>query len=120
MACGRGCKKLYRIPDEGMIKGVCAGIARYFDVPVKLVRAIAIVSIFCGLFMLTVVAYIVLTFALEPIPSGRYPRSEQQETPRQLMSQLQQELYAGEQRLRKIERYVTSETFGVRSRFQQL
>ncbi|GAB7202034.1 hypothetical protein OS12_34760 [Dickeya oryzae] len=31
-------RKLYLLPEEGMIKGVCAGLARYFDVPVKLVR----------------------------------------------------------------------------------
>ena len=31
-------KKLWRIPQQGMVKGVCAGIAQYLDVPVKLVR----------------------------------------------------------------------------------
>ena len=31
-------KKLWRIPQQGMVKGVCAGIAHYLDVPVKLVR----------------------------------------------------------------------------------
>ena len=30
-------KKLWRIPQQGMVKGVCAGIAHYLDVPVKLV-----------------------------------------------------------------------------------
>ncbi|GAB7197311.1 hypothetical protein OS31_38550 [Dickeya oryzae] len=39
-------RKLYLLPEEGMIKGVCAGLARYFDVPVKLVRFIAVLSIF--------------------------------------------------------------------------
>jgi hypothetical protein len=31
-------KKLWRMPQRGMVKGVCAGIAQYLDVPVKLVR----------------------------------------------------------------------------------
>jgi phage shock protein C len=26
-------KKLWRIPQQGMVKGVCAGIAHYLDVP---------------------------------------------------------------------------------------
>ncbi len=112
--------KLYRIPDEGIVKGVCAGIARYFDIPVRLVRAIAVISVFCGLFMFTVVAYIALAYVLTPISGGQYARPTPQETPRQLIDQLQQELASGEQRVRKIERYVTSETFGVRSRFQRL
>ncbi|EIS94949.1 phage shock protein C, partial [Yersinia pestis PY-89] len=41
-------------------------------------------------------------------------------TPRQLLDQLQHELAQGEQQLRQVERYVTSDTFGVRSRFRQL
>ena len=31
-------KKLWRIPQQGMVRGVCAGLAHYLDVPVKLVR----------------------------------------------------------------------------------
>ena len=31
-------KKLWRIPQQGMVKGVCAGIAQYLDVPVKMVK----------------------------------------------------------------------------------
>ncbi len=29
-------KKLWRMPQQGMVRGVCAGIAQYLDVPVKL------------------------------------------------------------------------------------
>ncbi len=39
-------KKLWRIPQQGMVKGVCAGIAHYLDVPVKLVRIPVVLSIF--------------------------------------------------------------------------
>ena len=37
-------KKLWRIPQQGMVRGVCAGIANYFDVPVKLVRILVVLS----------------------------------------------------------------------------
>ena len=33
-------KKLWRIPQQGMVRGVCAGLAHYLDVPVKLVRVV--------------------------------------------------------------------------------
>ncbi len=56
MANVLGSKKLYRVPEEGMIKGVCAGLAHYFDIPVRLVRVIMVLSLFwpirvhcCGL-----------------------------------------------------------------------
>lgn len=46
-------KKLWRIPQQGMVRGVCAGIANYFDVPVKLVRIPVVLSIFFGLALFT-------------------------------------------------------------------
>lgn len=46
MANVLGSKKLYRVPEEGMIKGVCAGLAHYFDIPVRLVRVIMVLSLF--------------------------------------------------------------------------
>ncbi|WP_032487629.1 PspC domain-containing protein, partial [Yersinia pestis] len=54
MANVLGSKKLYRVPEEGMIKGVCAGLAHYFDIPVRLVRVIMVLSLFFGLFVFTV------------------------------------------------------------------
>ena len=63
-------KKLWRIPQQGMVRGVCAGIANYFDVPVKLVRILVVLSIFFGLALFTLVAYIILSFALDPMPDN--------------------------------------------------
>ncbi|GKV88956.1 MULTISPECIES: envelope stress response membrane protein PspC [Pectobacterium] len=114
-------KKLYRLPEEGMLKGVCAGLARYFDVPVKLVRLITVLSIFFGLFFFTVVAYIILTFMLDPAPAGmEFEDEKTARTPSQLLNEADATLQASEQRLRNIERYVTSDTFGVQNRFRHL
>ncbi|BFI53551.1 envelope stress response membrane protein PspC [Yersinia pseudotuberculosis] len=119
MANVLGSKKLYRVPEEGMIKGVCAGLAHYFDIPVRLVRVIMVLSLFFGLFVFTVAAYIILAFMLEPV-SAASVTNDNDVTPSQLLDQLQHELAQGEQQLRQVERYVTSDTFGVRSRFRQL
>ncbi|MEY4475757.1 MAG: phage shock protein [Pseudomonadota bacterium] len=119
MANVLGSKKLYRVPEEGMIKGVCAGLAHYFDIPVRLIRIMVVLSLFLGLFVFTIAAYIVLTFMLEPAPAGSFS-NQHEATPCQLLDQLEYELGAGEQRLRQVEGYVTSETFGVQSRFRQL
>ncbi|WP_370548861.1 PspC domain-containing protein [Edwardsiella tarda] len=61
--------RLYRLPQRGMIKGVCAGIADYFSVPVTLVRAMAVLSVFCGLFIFTLLAYGILAVTL-PVAEG--------------------------------------------------
>lgn len=112
-------KKLWRIPQESMLGGVCAGIAHYFDVPVKLVRILVVLSIFFGLALFTLVAYIVLYFVLDPMPDNE-TSGEQEPSSSELLDQVDRELAAGERRLREMERYVTSDTFTLRSRFRQL
>ncbi|HCO7757599.1 TPA: envelope stress response membrane protein PspC [Escherichia coli] len=108
-------KKLWRIPQQGMVRGVCAGIANYFDVPVKLVRILVVLSIFFGLALFTLVAYIILSFALDPMPDNMaFGESSE------LLDEVDRELAASETRLREMERYVTSDTFTLRSRFRQL
>ncbi|WP_380178089.1 envelope stress response membrane protein PspC [Kalamiella sp. sgz302252] len=112
-------KKLYRIPSRGHVKGVCAGIADYFDIPVRLVRVMVILSMIFGLFMITLVAYFILGFVLDEKPLSE-EQQEQAPTAHMLLDKLEAELRGGEGNLRDIERYVTSETFSVRSRFRQL
>ncbi len=112
-------KKLWRIPQQGMVKGVCAGIAHYFDVPVKLVRLITVLAMFFGLFFFVMVAYIVLTFVLDPLPENMND-SDAIPTSCELLDAVDAELATGEKRLREMERYVTSDTFSLRSRFRQL
>jgi len=112
-------KKLWRIPQQGMVRGVCAGLARYLDVPVKLVRVVTVLSIFFGLAFFTFVAYIILSFVLDPMPDSEV-FSENAPTSGDLLDTVDAELAAGEKRLREMERYVTSDTFTLRSRFRQL
>lgn len=112
-------KKLWRIPQRGMVKGVCAGIAQHLDVPVKLVRLITVLAMIFGLFFFVLVAYIILTFALDPIPDSEL-YGHKAPSNGDLLAAVDAELASGEQRLREMERYVTSDTFTLRSRFRQL
>lgn len=70
-----------------------------------------------GLF--TVVAYIVLSFVLDPMPDN-LAAGESLPSSGELLDTVDRELAAGEKRLREMERYVTSDTFTLRSRFRQL
>ncbi|WP_074013390.1 envelope stress response membrane protein PspC [Candidatus Sodalis sp. SoCistrobi] len=112
-------KKLYRRPDEGMIRGVCAGIAHYFDVPTRLVRVIVVLSMIFGLFMLTLLAYGILAFWLEPAPPSAYEEHEGL-APGQRLDRADALLADSERQLRRVERYVTSPAFNLRNRFRQL
>lgn len=72
-----------------------------------------------GLAFFTLVAYIVLSFVLDPMPDN-LAAGENQPTSGELLDAVDKELAAGEKRLREMERYVTSDTFTLRSRFRQL
>jgi phage shock protein PspC (stress-responsive transcriptional regulator) len=65
-------RRLWRVPEEGRIGGVCAGIAHYFDVDVTLVRiAWVILSILPGLLVGGLLAYVVAWVLLPAAPSER-------------------------------------------------
>lgn len=112
-------KKLWRIPQRGKVGGVCAGIAQYLDIKVKMVRLLAILAMCFGLFFFVVAAYIVLFFVLDPLPEN-YTEGEAPPSSSELLDAVDAQLAAGESRLRQMERYVTSDTFSLRSRFRQL
>ncbi len=112
-------RKLWRIPEQGKIKGVCAGIAQYFDVPVKLVRLITILAFFLGFAFFVIVGYVALTFLLDPMPADTQQQKGQPST-RELLNETDTELAAGERKLRAMERYVTSDAYTLRSNFRKL
>lgn len=41
-------KKLYRIPSEGMIGGVCAGLGEYLDIDPTVIRLVFVLLFFAG------------------------------------------------------------------------
>ena len=77
-------RRFVRLPDEGKIAGVCAGLAAYFDVDITVVRLVwVILSIVPGVFIGGLVAYIA-AWILAPVarpqdhrlPVGRLARSQ--------------------------------------------
>ncbi len=112
-------RKLWRKPDEGKLMGVCAGVAEYLDIPVRLLRVIVVLSLFFGLFAITICAYFILGFVLDVKPADAEEGSAKPNAG-ELLDRLETALRREEHSVRDIERYVTSETFSVRSRFRQL
>ncbi|THB84260.1 PspC domain-containing protein, partial [Pantoea allii] len=88
-------RKLWRKPDEGKLMGVCAGLAEYLDIPVRLLRVIVVLSLFFGLFVFTVIAYFVLGFVLDVKPASAY-EGERQPTASELLDQLESALQQDE------------------------
>ena len=60
-------RALYRDKENGIILGICAGIALYFGVERYVVRLIVIAGIFFGLAGVIIPAYFILYFILEDV-----------------------------------------------------
>lgn len=57
-------KQLYRIEEEKIFSGVCAGLAEYFNMDVGLVRVIFVLAFVLSGFLPIVIVYIVMAAIL--------------------------------------------------------
>ena len=61
-------KRLYKSRTNRMIAGVCGGIAEYFDVDPTIIRLIAVLLLFVGVFVGGVIAYIIAAAIIPDAP----------------------------------------------------
>lgn len=134
-------KRLYRDADNGKISGVCAGIAEYFSIETWLVRILTVTAFLLTTGPFIFVGYIVLWAVLDKKPVGdeevlmgsgsaydgdkRYTHQRQEDepvevkdavwkagqSPKDAFHQVQQRYIRTENRLRRLESYVTSNEF---------
>ena len=117
-------KGFRRIPQRGVIAGVCAGIAEYSDWNVRLLRAaIVIIAVFTAIFPF-VVAYLVLWYVMEPLSPAEAAADPSdpgappvRPTP---MSEIKERFARLDDRLRQIEECVTDREFDLRREFKKL
>ncbi len=70
---GYGTRGLYRSRD-GMIAGVCAGLAEYFDLSVFWTRVVAVALLLCSGFWPVLIIYIVAALMMKKGPYVRWER----------------------------------------------
>ena len=129
---GRG--RLYRVPQERRIAGVCAGLARRWGVETWVARCAAVTAL---VFMpqFAFVGYWVLYFVMDPTPpegardggarapeSGRAPIAgfDRGLAARERMRTMRSQFDALEGRLRKMEGYVTSSRYELDRAMQEI
>jgi len=122
--------RLYRNREDGVISGVCAGIADYFGFDLTLTRVlVGVAGLFFSGFVLVV--YVVLALVLEPRPApardapppdpdrekvSRRVRSE----PHATLNSVRYRFRELDRRLQRMEKYVTSDRFRLDSEFEGL
>ncbi|HEX6999435.1 MAG TPA: envelope stress response membrane protein PspC [Gammaproteobacteria bacterium] len=120
--------KLYRNRRQGMIFGVCAGIAEYFAIDVTVVRVLTVIGalIFTPMFL---VAYVLLGFLLPVKPTA--PEGEEERhwdpvtrqvraSPRDTLHAIRHRFTDLDMRLQRLEKYVTSQRYKLDREFEQL
>jgi len=110
--------KLYRIPRDAKLMGVCAGLADYLGVNVTGTRVLTILAIiFTGVWPLLFV-YFILGFALDPQPADLYEDKVEEEfwketrrSPEWTSSELRRRFRDIDKRTADMEAYMTSKRF---------
>lgn len=111
--------RLYRDKDNGILAGVCAGLADYFGLNRRgLQLVVAVSSLF--FFPFVVPAYIILTIILPVKPKDLYADESQEKfwrgvsmAPSDVFSSLSHRFRELDLRLQKMEAYITSKEFSI-------
>lgn len=117
-------RRLYRSPD-GIILGVCAGIADYYDMPPWAVRILFIILCMAVVSLpLMVIIYIVLGLTMKMRPDGRmergYARGGAGASREEAVGLLRRRFESLDQRLQRLESIVTKPTFGLEDEYRNL
>lgn len=122
----RGDRKLYRNRQRGIVGGVCAGVADYFEIDPIIVRILFVASLFMTLqvaFIVYWVAYFALDNDPEALTDDRGKLCSQFNTPyerQSVLNSVHDRFRKVESRLRRLEAYVTSSRFKLRDEIDQL
>ena len=119
-------RKLYRDNQRGRLFGVCAGLADYTGLGVGWVRLFTVIA---GLvwFPIVPIVYVVLGFALPIKPDNLYRDQTEEKfwrslrkSPTETFSDVRYNFRQLEQRMQRLERYVTSKRFNLDREFRDL
>lgn len=116
-------KKLYRIPQNGYLGGVCGGVARYFGISPLLVRFLFLIALIASGILPMLLLYILLFFVFDPLPHdyGRHNEIEDKEGYQTKPMHLIKNRFAKlEQKVKNLESYIVSEEFELECKYKKL
>lgn len=113
--------RLFRDRENGMLAGVCAGIAEYFGLNRKGVRLVTVLlMLFPPFFAFVVISYVILAIVLPAKPADLYESKEQAEfwrgvstAPSDVFGALSHRFKELSLRLERMEAFVTSKEFEI-------
>ena len=132
MTCCAGVegRRLYRDSDRAVLGGVCAGLATYLGFNLKVTRFLCIIAFLCA-FPFALIAYLVAVLLIPASSSRVYDRAGYDELRKQALreeilrakptvSDVRERYKSMEERLARIEKYVTSSRYKLDEEFRRL
>jgi len=117
--------RFYRDPVAGKFGGVCAGLAEYFGFDLALTRILTVVAMF--FFPAVFLVYLALWMVLPTKPVTLYRDEDDREfwrglrvSPAETLSEVRHRFRSADAKLQRMERYVTSRSFGLDREFKDL
>ena len=132
MTCCAGThgQRLYRDSDRAVLGGVCAGLATYLGFNLKVTRFLAVIAFFCAM-PITIISYLAAVFLI-PAASARSHGGASSEEIRKdrlreeilrakpTVNEVRERYKSMDERLAKIEKYITSSRYELDEEFRRL
>lgn len=125
-------RRLYRDADRAVIGGVCAGLASYFGLNLKVTRFLCVIAFLCAL-PFAMVVYLLAVLLIPASSSGATSAaaSDHDERRKQALreeimrakptvSEVRERYSSLDERLARIEKYVTSSRYELDEEFRRL
>ena len=122
--------RLYRDTDRAVLGGVCAGLARYLGFNLKVTRLLAIIAFLCAM-PFAVIGYLAAVFLIPASSSHDYSAATYDEIRKEELreeirrakpsvSEVRRRYESMDERLARIEKYVTSSRYHLDEEFRRL
>ena len=123
-------RRLYRDSDRAMLGGVCAGLAKHLGFNLKVTRFLAVVAFFCAM-PITIIGYLAAVFLIPAASSKTYDDVSSEELRKEKLreeilrakptvNEVRERYKSMDERLAKIEKYVTSSRYELDEEFRRL
>ena len=127
---GTSGRRLYRDADRAVIGGVCAGLATYLGINLCLTRFLCVMAFLCA-FPFALIAYLAAVFLIPSSSSRVYDDYDYEERRKERLreeilrakpsaNEVRERYRAMDERLAKIEKYVTSRKYQLDEELRRL
>lgn len=122
--------RLYRDSDRAVLGGVCAGLAKYLGFNLKVTRFLAVIAFLCAM-PFAVIAYLAAVFIIPSSSTTTYDDARYEEIRKEelreeirrakpTVGEVRKRYESMDERLARIERYVTSSRYELDEKFRKL